>query len=759
MSTTTGAAWGETSPALDESLDDAALEPEWATESPEPAANGIGAEAGADELISPFVVDEGGPASAGEAESDMPTLRLGSRGAAVSRLQKALVDAGHPLGVDGDFGARTEAAVRAFQAVAGLVVDGVAGPATWSRLTSVSEPAASVPAQVTPHGGTGSAPDVALGTLVLRAPGREFSYRFTPDDLLWTAKLLVHEAGGRDDPDNAAVLWAMFNRYALFTHRVFRTFADFVRAYSTTLQPVLRSSGAAARHMHRPPTEFIRTGGTYPGTTIPRGQLKRHLDIQKAPWHTIAAPARTLATRALTGALANPGIGLASEFASTKIYFKQRHGREPNSDEWRRFTTDLAARKKWRWVGDVPGLNQLKNAFFLDLRAAALPAEAVRVDSPAAAGELEFDEVEHGEWELEERDFEQQDFEEQELQDRESAERGPTEEAHDESDDEWHEGEEFTHHADFEELAATDASAEAEHVSPEDFSVEAELESFASSLARLPGQVLSALRGGYADVAVRLMVASGVRDENRLTNMVFHARHPELDGRSIRPDERALAAEWLSIRNDIVRPLLSAAVSGAAAGTSTGTRPSGPGRAGPASRPRVLSTSRMRRTWRDDVCRDDRMTRVQILGRKTPANARTTEAWAALDEALRRNSYRAERAWVYNCRNIAGTASRSLHAYGLAVDIDPAWNPNRRTPDRRPVRFSTATTQDERLADVRRKTADTVFTPEQVAAVEAIRTVDGHQVFTWGGRWNTTKDTMHFQLSVTPEELASGLAP
>lgn len=754
MSTTTGAAWGEASPTMYEDLDEAALEPEWPSESPEPVAYGIGAEAGADELISPFVVDEGGPASAGEAGGDTPTLRRGSRGAAVSRLQKALVDAGHPLGVDGDFGARTEAAVRAFQARAGLVVDGVAGPATWSRLTSATEPAASVPAQATPPGRTGSAPGIALGTLVLRAPGREYSYRFTPDDLLWTAKLLVHEAGGRDDPDNAAVLWAMFNRYALFTHRVFRTFADFVRAYSTTLQPVLRSSGAAARHMHRPPTEFIRTGGTYPGTTIPRGQLKRHLDIQKAPWHTIAAPARALATRALTGALANPGIGLASEFASTKIYFKQRHGREPNPDEWRRFTTDLAGRKKWRWIGDVPGLNQLKNAFFLDLRAAALPAGAVRVDPPAATGEFEFDEIEHGEWELEERDFE-----EKELQDLESAEPGPAEAAYDESDDEWYEAEEFTHHADFEELAAADASADTESVSTQNFSVEAELESFASSLARLPGQVLSALRGGYADVAVRLMVAAGVRDENRLSNMVFHARHPELDGRSIRPDERALATEWLAIRNDVVRPLLSAAPSGAAVGPSTGTRPSGPRPSRPASRPRVLSTARIRQAWRDDVCRNDRMVRVRILGWQTRANARTTVAWAALDEALRRTSYRAERAGVYNCRDIAGTTSRSLHAYGLAVDIDSAWNPNRRTPDRRPVRFSTATTQDERLADVRRKTADTVFTPEQVAAVEAIRTVDGRQVFTWGGRWNTTKDTMHFQLSVTPEELARGLAP
>lgn len=253
-----------------------------------------------------------------------------------------------------------------------------------------------------------------LGTLALRTAKQSMSYRFTPDDLMWTAKLLVWEAGGEDNADNAAVLWAMFNRYALFTHRVFPAFADFVRAYSTTLQPVLRSAQAAARHMHRP--EFVRTGGTYPGTDIPRGQLRRHLDIQRAPWRSVKLSARNLAIRALTGRLANPGIGLASEFASTRVYFKQHNGRYPTVDEWRRYTVDLAARKRWRWVGDVPGLNQMKNAFFVDLRAAGLPADAVRILPPGgAAGAGESDgwegwadppgeEFERGEWELDDRE-------------------------------------------------------------------------------------------------------------------------------------------------------------------------------------------------------------------------------------------------------------------------------------------------------------------------------------------------------------------
>ncbi|MNJ33591.1 Zinc D-Ala-D-Ala carboxypeptidase precursor [compost metagenome] len=65
-----------------------------------------------------------------------PTLRHGDRGQAVSQLQKQLNQAGvkPALTVDGDFGDATEKAVRAFQARAGLVDDGIAGEKTQSAL-------------------------------------------------------------------------------------------------------------------------------------------------------------------------------------------------------------------------------------------------------------------------------------------------------------------------------------------------------------------------------------------------------------------------------------------------------------------------------------------------------------------------------------------------------------------------------------------------------------------------------------------------
>lgn len=61
----------------------------------------------------------------------------GDEGERVSTLQRALARARHDPGPpDGDFGPRTEDAVRAFQRVRGLAVDGLAGPQTLGELTA-----------------------------------------------------------------------------------------------------------------------------------------------------------------------------------------------------------------------------------------------------------------------------------------------------------------------------------------------------------------------------------------------------------------------------------------------------------------------------------------------------------------------------------------------------------------------------------------------------------------------------------------------
>ena len=64
------------------------------------------------------------------------TIRYGSYGSDVSRLQKELNKHGYKLEVDGGYGKKTQAAVKDYQRKHGLAVDGVAGQDTWSSLRS-----------------------------------------------------------------------------------------------------------------------------------------------------------------------------------------------------------------------------------------------------------------------------------------------------------------------------------------------------------------------------------------------------------------------------------------------------------------------------------------------------------------------------------------------------------------------------------------------------------------------------------------------
>lgn len=71
---------------------------------------------------------------------ELKVLRKGSKGEQVKALQRMLYAMGYDLGasrVDGSFGSKTDAAVRAYQKRYGLSVDGIVGPATWSKLLGV----------------------------------------------------------------------------------------------------------------------------------------------------------------------------------------------------------------------------------------------------------------------------------------------------------------------------------------------------------------------------------------------------------------------------------------------------------------------------------------------------------------------------------------------------------------------------------------------------------------------------------------------
>lgn len=56
---------------------------------------------------------------------------------------------------------------------------------------------------------------------------------------------------------------------------------------------------------------------------------------------------------------------------------------------------------------------------------------------------------------------------------------------------------------------------------------------------------------------VRKAIATGIRDEVQLTNMIFNSRHPYLPKSQFRKKgQKRWVKDWLNIRNKIVRPLL-----------------------------------------------------------------------------------------------------------------------------------------------------------------------------------------------------------
>lgn len=76
------------------------------------------------------------PAPPSQAKALPRALRNGDRGADVEGLQRILSELGYTVTVDGRFGPQTATAVKALQKAQGLSQDGIAGPATWTALST-----------------------------------------------------------------------------------------------------------------------------------------------------------------------------------------------------------------------------------------------------------------------------------------------------------------------------------------------------------------------------------------------------------------------------------------------------------------------------------------------------------------------------------------------------------------------------------------------------------------------------------------------
>lgn len=68
-------------------------------------------------------------------EITLKVLQKGSKNRQVETLQRILTSLGYSLGsIDGDFGSKTETALKKYQKAEGLAADGVAGEKTWKKM-------------------------------------------------------------------------------------------------------------------------------------------------------------------------------------------------------------------------------------------------------------------------------------------------------------------------------------------------------------------------------------------------------------------------------------------------------------------------------------------------------------------------------------------------------------------------------------------------------------------------------------------------
>ena len=91
-----------------------------------------------------------------------------------------------------------------------------------------------------------------------------------------------------------------------------------------------------------------------------------------------------------------------------------------------------------------------------------------------------------------------------------------------------------------------------------------------------PGVVSAIGSAGLVPAALRLLVAAGHGDTNALTNVAFWAAHPDLFGTKLQPSQpnfAQLSAEWMRLRDGVVRAAHSTSARQTAPSTPPSTQP------------------------------------------------------------------------------------------------------------------------------------------------------------------------------------------
>lgn len=109
---------------------------------------------------------------------------------------------------------------------------------------------------------------------------------------------------------------------------------------------------------------------------------------------------------------------------------------------------------------------------------------------------------------------------------------------------------------------------------------------------------------------------------------------------------------------------------------------------------------------------------------------------------------------AFNSRNVAGTNTLSLHAYGLAIDLNPVQNPYvQRSGGELTFSPPAGATYANRHDGQREKQL-------QLGMAESVIDVFADEGFSiWGGYWKSAIDYQHFQVSRSLAQQLAGLAP
>lgn len=106
----------------------------------------------------------------------------------------------------------------------------------------------------------------------------------------------------------------------------------------------------------------------------------------------------------------------------------------------------------------------------------------------------------------------------------------------------------------------------------------------------------------------------------------------------------------------------------------------------------------------------------------------------------------------FNCRKITGGGALSLHAYGVAIDINPLQNPY--------ISLKEGRKKDSGTIHPKGGSAFLNRTNQRPGMVEDIVDLFSHHGFSiWGGRWNTPVDWMHFQPARAAAQMLAAMSP